>query len=187
MLRSTLRVVANFPVIDVVVAVCCAAALAAYQLRMSRATRDPALAPQFIESVRARWVASVLDEKRDIVAVHTLRNMLMAASFFASTAFFAAVGLLSFGMSVGQLPEVFERLSLFGSTDHTLFTGKLLLIAVALFATFFNFALTIRYYNHLAMVLNVSPEAEDGLADRAAGLLRRGGVHYSWGMRGTTT
>lgn len=168
---------------DLAAAGCCVLVLAFYQLRVSRLSQNPTLAPHYIESIRVRWVASVIDGKRDILAVQTLRNMLMAASFFASTAFFAAVGLLSFGMSAVELPAVFERVNFFGSTDQTLFTAKLLAIALILFATFFNFALTIRYYNHLGLVLNVPPESDD-LALKAGALLRRGGLHYSWGMRG---
>jgi len=168
---------------DLVAASCCLVMLSSYQLRVFRLSKNPALAPHYIESIRVRWVASVIEGKRDILAVQTLRNMLMAASFFASTAFFAAVGLLSFGMSAAEVPAVFERVNFLGSTDQTLFTAKLLLIALILFATFFNFALTIRYYNHLGLVLNVPPESDDLLL-KAGALLRRGGLHYSWGMRG---
>ena len=170
-------------VTDVAVAGSCAVVLALYQIRVSRPSQNPTLAPHFIESIRVRWVASVSEGKRDILAVQTLRNMLMAASFFASTAFFAAVGLLSFGMSAAEVPALFERVNFFGSTDQTLFTTKLLLIALILFGTFFNFALTIRYYNHLGLVLTVPAEVDD-LSLKAGALLRRGGLHYSWGMRG---
>ncbi len=175
------------PIIDVAVAGCCAVALTAYQLRVFRLSRNPDLAPHYIETVRRRWVTCILEGKKEILAVQTLRNMLMATSFFASTAFFAAVGLLSFGMTAEELPSVFARVNVLGSTDQTLFTAKLLFIAVILFATFFNFALTIRYYNHLGLVLNVPIDTEDDLPSRAAALLHRGGQHYSWGMRGFYT
>ncbi len=171
------------PYVDIIVVLSSAATLIAYNWRVSRAD-DPALAPNFIEEARRLWIASVVEERRDILAVQTLRNMLMAASFFASTAFFAAVGLLSFGMATERIPAVFERLNLWGSLDHTLFTAKLLLLVVVLFATFFNFALAIRYYNHVGLALNVPAAGNDGVADRAGGLLRRGALHYSWGMRG---
>jgi uncharacterized membrane protein len=169
--------------VDLVVAVSCAGTLAAYQWRVARAD-DPGLAPNFIEDVRRRWIASVIGERRDILAIQTLRNMLMAANFFASTAFFAAVGMLSFGMATEHVPTVFDRLNFGGSHDHTLFTGKFLLLVVLLFATFFNFALAIRYYNHVGLVLNVPPDDGHTMEDRAGGLLRRGALHYSWGMRG---
>lgn len=41
-----------------------------------------------------------------------------------------------------------------------------------------------RYHNHLGLVLNVSSVAGEDLTSRASGLLHRGGVHYSWKMRG---
>ncbi len=171
------------PFIDLTVLLFAVVTLVAYQWRVSKAD-DPGLAPNFIEEVRRRWIVSVIEERRDILAVQTLRNMLMAASFFASTAFFAAVGLLSFGMAADTVPAVFERLNLWGSRDHALFTIKLLLLVVVLFATFFNFALAIRYYNHVGLALNVPTSRGDATADRAGALLRRGALHYSWGMRG---
>ncbi len=169
---------------DLVACVVYVVLLGVYQWRIATRGPTPGLAPQFIEEVRQRWIKSVIEGGRDILAVQTLRNMLMAANFFASTAFFAAVGLLSFGIGVGRLPEAFDRISVLGSNDETLFLVKLLLIVGVLFATFFNFALAIRYYNHVTLALNVPTDGDTSLADRAGALLRRGATHYSWGMRG---
>ena len=158
--------------------------LGVYKWRITARGSASGVTPHFIEEVRTRWIASVIEGKRDILAVQTLRNMLMAANFFASTAFFAAVGLLSFGIGVGHLPEAFDRISFLGSNSETFFLVKLLVIVGALFATFFNFALAIRYYNHVTLALNVPTNGDDRMAERVAALFRRGATHYSWGMRG---
>src|SRR5208283_3399673 len=46
--------------------------------------------------LRRVWVESVISEKRDILAVQTLRNWIMASSFLASTAMIIGLGLMSF-------------------------------------------------------------------------------------------
>jgi len=43
---------------------------------------------------RLLWVKEVMREKRDILAIQTLRNQLMAASFLASTFILICRGLL---------------------------------------------------------------------------------------------
>lgn len=172
------------PVADVTIVVASLATFALYQRKIAKAELDPTLAPAFVDEARRQWITSVIEGQRDILAVQTLRNMLMAASFFASTAFFAAVGLLSFGMTSGGIPAVFERLNILGHPSPAFFTGKLLLLVLVLFGTFFTFALAIRYYNHVGLVLNVPVREGEDIAARAGALLRRGALHYSWGMRG---
>jgi uncharacterized membrane protein len=44
---------------------------------------------------RTGWVVNIMEEKRDILAVQTLRNSTMAATFLASTAILLAVGVLT--------------------------------------------------------------------------------------------
>ena len=45
--------------------------------------------------LRRMWVQSIMQERRDILAVQTLRNWIMASSFLASTAILIGLGLLS--------------------------------------------------------------------------------------------
>jgi uncharacterized membrane protein len=170
---------------DLIVAFASVALVAGYQLalRRTRADRDR-LAIAFARRVRDAWIERVVQEGRDILAVQTLRNLLMAAHFFASTAFLAAVGLLSFGLTTAGTPALLYKLNFFGATDETAFTVKLLAIVVVFFASFFNFALAIRYYNHVVVAITSPPAAEVKLIERVQGLMTRGALHYAWGMRG---
>ena len=104
---------------------------------------------------RQLWVKSVLDERRDILAVQTLRNWSMAASFLASTAVLLTIGILSFLLGSGQVPTILHELNFFGSTDETLFTLKTLLLVLCFLTAFFNFSLSLRYFNHVALDINV--------------------------------
>jgi len=59
-----------------------------YKLR-----RDPlTTAIGITNNVRYMWVKGVIRDKRDILAVQTLRNQVMAATFLASTAFLSVLG-----------------------------------------------------------------------------------------------
>jgi uncharacterized membrane protein len=54
--------------------------------------------------LRRLWVESIMVHKRDILAVQTLRNSIMASSFLASTGIIIGLGLLSFLLRPPSLP-----------------------------------------------------------------------------------
>jgi len=55
--------------------------------------RDPlTTAIGITNHARYMWVKGVIRDKRDILAVQTLRNQVMAATFLASTAFLSVLG-----------------------------------------------------------------------------------------------
>ena len=54
--------------------------------------------------LRGHWVESIMEERRDILAVQTLRNWTMAASFLASTGILICLGLLSVAASPRRSP-----------------------------------------------------------------------------------
>ena len=49
--------------------------------------------------LRTFWVEAVMEQKRDILAVQTLRNWVMASSFLASTAILIGLGMLKLYLS----------------------------------------------------------------------------------------
>lgn len=134
--------------------------------------------------VRARWVRMIMTERRDILAVQTLRNWTMAATFLASTAILVSLGALNLALSTEKMNEVSDLLNLFGSHHGTLWATKLLTLAIAFFFAFFNFTLAVRYYNHVGFMINV-PEENDGIstARTVIKILNRGAFHYHLGMR----
>ena len=135
--------------------------------------------------VRRIWVKNVMAERRDILAVQTLRNQVMAATFLASTAILISLGLLGAAIRPGLFSDISQALNLTGARNETLWMLKLMLLAILFFSAFFNFTLSIRYHNHAGFMINIA-EPTDSLvtADTVAEVLNHGALHYTLGMRG---
>lgn len=133
---------------------------------------------------RGLWVAMVMRERRDILAVQTLRNWTMAATFLASTAILVALGILNVALSTEKVSEVAHLLNIFGSREPLLWQLKVLMLSIVFFFAFFNFTLAVRYYNHVGFMINV-PVTEDQMSHAAtvARILNRGAMHYNLGTR----
>jgi uncharacterized membrane protein len=135
--------------------------------------------------VRRNWVQNIMQNGRDILAVQTLRNQVMAATFLASTAILISLGLLGVAFRPSVFEEISHVLNITGTKNETLWMIKLLVLAVLFFSAFFNFTLSIRYYNHAGMMINI-PEAHDPNAtpEKVSEVLNHGALHYTLGMRG---
>lgn len=131
---------------------------------------------------RRAWVESIMTERRDILAVQTLRNLSTTSSFFASTAILISIGLLTFFVNVDKIPEALHALNFIGKTDGHVFTIKILCLSVNFFVAFFNFSLTLRYYNYVVLIINV-PAADKQTIDQVEALLDRSALHHALGMR----
>ncbi|MCC6609792.1 MAG: DUF599 domain-containing protein [Burkholderiales bacterium] len=134
---------------------------------------------------RTAWVATVMAERRDILAVQTLRNSTMAASFLASTAVLLIIGVLSLSAQGDKLGDTWHLLNLFGTKESALWLAKLLLMTADLFVAFFSFSLSIRVYNHVGYLVNVPLAAGHKAISPAhvAEFLNSGGRYYSIGQR----
>ena len=135
--------------------------------------------------LRREWVQIIMEEKRDILAVQTLRNWVMASSFLASTAILIGGATISIVLGSEKPARISQALNLLGTQNETLWLAKLILIIVDFFFAFFNFTLAIRYYNHASFVINVPP-SEDPMVtyDAVAKIINHGTTHYTLGMRG---
>lgn len=153
---------------------------------------NPVNTVQGISSLaRAIWVRSVMEENRDILAVQTLRNSTMAATFMASTAILLTVGVLTLSGQSDKLKITWTLLDYFGNRHENLLPLKLIIILLDLFAAFFLFASSIRLYNDVGYMINaryterekvISPKVV--AAQMASAQLNRAGDHYRMGMRG---
>jgi uncharacterized membrane protein len=151
-----------------------------------RLRRDPHYTVQAVHAeARAAWVESVMDKGRDILAVQTLRNSTMAATFFASTAVLLIVGVLSLSGQSGSLATTWHALNLFGATDSVLWLVKLLCLIVDLCVAFFSFALAVRKYNHVGYLINLPSGFDHPVVTPryVAAYLNRAGRTYTLGMR----
>jgi uncharacterized membrane protein len=134
---------------------------------------------------RARWASNVMARGADILAVQTLRNWTMAATFLASTAIVIALGILSFALTYDGLDELNNIFYLAGVRSHKLAVVKALLVVFVFLIAFVSFSLCVRFYNHAAFLLNLPRDDQAALLDSDAAIraLSRGASAYNLGMR----
>jgi uncharacterized membrane protein len=148
--------------------------------------RDPAYTVRAINTIaRTAWVENIMTERRDILAVQTLRNSTMAATFLASTSVLLIIGVLSLSGQGDKLEATWHSLNVFGARHTELWILKLLILLLDLFFAFFSFSMSIRVFNHVGYMINV-PLAMNHKAispAHVASHLNRAGRFYSLGMR----
>lgn len=149
--------------------------------------RDPTYTIQSTSKLaRREWVEYVMeDDSRGLLAVQTLRNSTMAATFFASTAVLLMIGVLNMASQSEHLVEVLhlgDPSAIVGSTQWTI---KILLLVAILFVAFFSFALSVRLLNHVGyLIVPRRGGAPNPVAvQSAARYLSRAGGAYTVGMR----
>jgi uncharacterized membrane protein len=135
--------------------------------------------------LRGHWVESIMEERRDILAVQTLRNWTMAASFLASTSILICLGLLSVAASPQKMAEITPSLKELVREHRVLWLFKLMVLIVDFFFIFFSFCLSIRYLNHVNFMINVPFHLAHKITPGyITEILNRGMMHYTMGMRG---
>lgn len=151
-----------------------------------RERRDPSYTVQAINrTARSAWVEHIMQEGKDILAVQTLRNSTMAATFLASTAVLMVIGVLTLSGQSDKLETTWHSLNVFGARHAGLWTFKLLFLLVDLFFAFFSFAMSIRIFNHVGYMINIPlANAHKVFTPRhVATHLNRAGHFYWLGMR----
>ena len=135
--------------------------------------------------LRGHWVESIMEERRDILAVQTLRNWTMAASFLASTGILICLGLLSVAASPQKMAEITPGLTEVVQEHRVMWLFKLMVLIVDFFFIFFSFCLAIRYLNHVNFMINVPFNLAHKITpEYITSILNRGMMHYTMGMRG---
>ncbi len=148
--------------------------------------RSPSFTVQAVNRIaRTAWVENVMREGKDILAVQTLRNSTMAATFLASTAVFMIIGVLTLSGQSDKLDATWHALNLFGAKHPELWMLKLICLLLDLFFAFFSFAMSIRVFNHVGYMINVplAMNHKSITPDHVAIHLNRAGHFYSMGMR----
>ena len=161
--------------------------IVAYHMHLYKKVRcDPlTTAIGITNHARRMWVKGVIRDKRDILAVQTLRNQVMAATFLASTSILISLGLFSAAFRPGVFSDVSHALNLLGTKTETLWMFKLMLLGILFFFTFFNFTLAIRYNNHAGFMINTFEQNDATVSEEAVTqVLNHGALHYTIGMRG---
>jgi uncharacterized membrane protein len=134
--------------------------------------------------LRHMWVESIMTHQRDILAVQTLRNSIMASSLLASTAILIGLGLVSLILRPEHITEVpFDLMSIV-TRIKAIFLAKIMFLSLHFFFAFFTFTLSIRYLNQVSFMINVPMDCEPMLTpDFISRILDRGMLHYTMGMR----
>ena len=163
-------------------------ALAAYHYYLRRLIkRDPqAVLSHLAAQARAAWVETMLENPDDgILAIQTLRNSTMAATFLASTAVLLMIGVLTLSGQSAELTATWHALNVAGTLRPEVWLFKLLCMLVTLFFAFYNFSNAIRIYNNVGYMINVRQmhEANTYSVNLIAGQLNRAGQFFSIGMR----
>ncbi len=134
---------------------------------------------------RARWASHIMGRGADILAIQTLRNWTMAATFLASTAIVIALGVLSVALTYEGLDQLNNIFHLAGIRSHKMAVIKALLVVFVFLVAFVSFSLSIRFYNHAGFLINLPRDEEDSRPDSEAAIraLSRGAGAYNLGMR----
>jgi uncharacterized membrane protein len=154
--------------------------LFSYHLQLYRQVRNNPLttAIGLTDHARHAWVQNIVEKKRDILAVQTLRNWVMASTFLASTAILISLGLVASAFRTEITSSATQTLNVFGHPSETLWIIKLFVLSALFFYAFFNFTLSIRYYNHASLLINVPQDLnQSSSVDAVALILNHGALH----------
>jgi len=148
---------------------------------------DPLYTIQAVNALaRAAWVESVMTAgNKDVLAVQTLRNSIMGATFLSSTSVLLIIGVLTLSGQGGNLGTTWHSLNIFGATHAELWLTKLLALLLDMLVAFFSFAQAIRLYHHVGYMINVPMTMKHrALTPQHVALhLNRAGKFYAVGMR----
>jgi len=95
------------------------------------------------------------NSSKDVLAIQTLRNSTMAATFLASTAVLLILGTLTLSGQGAQFTNTWHGLNVAGTTAPELWVIKLLLFVLDFFVAFFSFSISIRIFNHVGYMINI--------------------------------
>ena len=158
-----------------------------YQLYLrNKEKKNPAYTVKAVNVLaRTAWVETVMREGKDILAVQTLRNSTMAATFLASTSVLLIIGVLTLSGQEARLESTWHSLNIIGAKHSGLWLTKLLLLLLDLFIAFFSFSMSIRVFNHVGYMINVPLSLNHKVISPAhvATHLNRAGWFYHIGMR----
>ncbi len=162
--------------------------LAAYHLFLRvKLGSDPLYTIQAVNALsRAAWVETVMTSgNKDVLAVQTLRNSIMGATFLSSTAVLLIIGVLTLSGQGQSLGSTWHSLNIFGVTAPALWLAKLIALLLDMLVAFFSFAQAIRLFHHVGYMINVPMTTKHHAftPDHVALHLNRAGKFYAIGMR----
>ena len=134
--------------------------------------------------VRSQWVAALMKPGRqEILAVQTLRNSVMAASFMASLAGLAIPGVFTMSADVNR--QALEWHRAFGLPfAAALQPLKMMILVAVFFFAFVLFVQAIRLFNHVGYMIVLPLDSPQSVSpDEVARYLNLAGGSFSNGVR----
>ncbi|MEJ2529365.1 MAG: DUF599 domain-containing protein [Gammaproteobacteria bacterium] len=174
--------------VDIGTAAISIALIAGYHLYLqARVRRNPSYAIQSVNNdARNAWVENIMgDKSNSILAVQTLRNSTMGATFLASTAILLMMGSLNLMQNSGNQSSLLHAFQSGINTNGEIEQLKLLLLLATFFWAFFSFSMAVRLYNHVGYLINAGNDKHHfcPTPHYVSRLLNRSGGYYSLGMR----
>jgi uncharacterized membrane protein len=158
-----------------------------YAFLYVRVSRNPDFTIHAVnDKARTLWVHDVMTHRgKDVMAVQTLRNFVMAATFKASSAILLIMGTLTLSGQAESLARTWHALNIGGSTTPAWWIVKIICLLTILIVAFFAFSLAIRLLNHVVFMINLPPESAHGVLapESVAQRLNHAGAFYRIGMR----
>ena len=171
--------------VEAVIAACCAAILVFYHVGLARRmrTRPETTTMGRHRLARSAWARLPKGADRELVVVQSMRNLVMSASFLASTAVLLAAGFLGAVSTTDKLSTFAQSLNLVGVESLSFWLFKALFLAATFFVVFFAFSLAIRSFNHIWVMAACAQDTSVG-EEAVADEVERGSMYYAVGMRG---
>ncbi len=135
---------------------------------------------------RERWVKMIMSSgKLEILAIQTIRNSVMAASFMATTAILLIIGILNLGEKIGQWSQNLHPLLLCCAASNELWQFKLGALLLSFAMAFYYFAMAIRFFNHVGYMINLPCDelTEGDSYKQTCAYLNKAGSYYTFGTR----
>lgn len=175
------------PVLDVIALSSSLLLAGVYGVWLIRRSRKDSLCTHYAVNSKARtaWTRYIMaNDSRAILAVQTLRNSTMAATFFASTAIILLIGALNLAGHTDKLSTLLQFIPGHGPVHPTLWTGKILLLVLVFIVAFFYFSIAVRLYNHVGYQVALREDLSMGVSvEQVAANLNQAGFCYMVGMR----
>jgi len=182
-----MNLLAEYQTDFVVFAISAALVAAYYYFLRLKVRNNPTYTIHGVNALARRlWVENIMrNSAKDIMAVQTLRNFIMAPSLMASTAALLIIGTLTLSGQAENISHNWHALSIGGSYATELWILKVMLLLVDFIVAFFAFAMSVRLANHVLFMVNVPEhDAHHNLSPKAvARRLHRAGNMFAIGMR----
>ncbi|KAJ7543404.1 hypothetical protein O6H91_09G036800 [Diphasiastrum complanatum] len=138
-------------------------------------------------TARTTWVYAVMkdNDKKNILAVQTLRNTIMASTLMASTSILMSSGLAAFISSTYNVKQPLMHYTYGAHTGLAVSVKFMCLLACFLFS-FFCYMQSIRLINHVNYLINIPlDEVSGGITpEYVAHVLAKGSDFFTVGTRG---